>query len=48
MQNSPDIVFIGLLIALVCLFGIVSILLGASKAVNKDSQKVENGKNENH
>ena len=47
MQNSSDIVFIGLFIALVCLFGIVSVLLSISKAVTKESQKVQKEKNEN-
>jgi len=39
MQNSPELLFIGLAVALVCLFGIVSVLSAISKTV-----QLENGR----
>ena len=48
MQESPELVFIGLAISLICLGGIVSALLVVPKAFNEEATKVDKGKkNEN-
>lgn len=48
MQNSSELVYIGLTIAFICFFGIVSVLVGVSKGVKKEAENERKGKkNEN-
>lgn len=44
MQNSSELVYVGLTIALICAVGIVSVLVSVSQGLKKETENDSKGK----